>query len=577
MMSVATGWRITLSPDRTVIRSPALGRNMKPRRLFSPDRQRRLVVGYLVGVVAVILVFAAAYVFVIATVEGVTVSFVDALLVVVESFTTTGYGEDSRLWDSPVTKLLLIAMQITGVALIFTALPVFAGPYVEKRLSTRPPTSVEGYEDHLVLAGLTSRGESLIDELDARKRPYVVIEPDSDRAADLYESGVTVVHGDPEDEDTLANACITDARALIADVDDETNASIALTTRALDDVPVITFVEDEETARYHRYAGATDALIPKTLIADGLAKKVTAGVTPKLDDAVVIDEDFDVVELPVQAGSELEGVTVRQSGIRERTGTNLIGAWFRGEFVSPPPPQERIDAQTILVAAGREEQLEALKGLTLSERRKRRDGHVVIGGYGKVGSRVAETLEDAGVETVVVDIRDAAGVDVVGNVTEESVLKAAGIDEASTVILAISDDTEEVFGTLVARDITPDVEIIARADATSSVRKLYRAGADYVLAVATVAGRMLASTVLDEEVISFDKAVELVRLDCGDLAGRSLAGADIRARTGCTVVAVERNGEAITDLDPDFVIEEGDKLVVAGTDADVNRFATLAD
>jgi K+/H+ antiporter YhaU regulatory subunit KhtT len=88
---------------------------------------------------------------------------------------------------------------------------------------------------------------------------------------------------------------------------------------------------------------------------------------------------------------------------------------------------------------------------------------------------------------------------------------------------------------------------------------------------------MLASTVLDEEVISFDKAVELVRLDCGDLAGRSLAGADIRARTGCTVVAVERNGEAITDLDPDFVIEAGDKLVVAGTDADVNRFATLAD
>lgn len=550
---------------------------MNPRRLFSPDRQRRLVVGYLLGVSVVILTFAAGYVVLVSTFEGVDVTYMDALLVVVESFTTTGYGEASAQWNSPVVQLYLILMMIVGVALIFTALPVFAGPYVEKRLSTRPPTAVEGYEDHVVLAGYTSRGRSLVDELTARGRPYVVVEPDGDRAADLHEVGVTVIHGDPEGEETLANACISDARALIADVDDETNASIVLTARALDGVSVITFVEDEETARYHRYAGANETFIPQTLIADGLAKKVTAGVTPELDDAVVIGEDFDVVELPVQAGSELEGVTVRESGIRERTGTNLIGAWFRGEFVSPPPPQERIDAQTILVAAGREDQLEALKGLTLSERRQRREGHVIVGGYGMVGSRVAETLHEAGVETTVVDIRDDEGVDVVGNVTDEAVLEEAGIEDASTVILAISDDTEEVFGTLVARDLAPDVEIIARADATGSVRKLYLAGADYVLAVATVAGRMLASTVLEEEVISFDQAVELVRVDCGSLAGRSLAGADIRARTGCTVVAVERNGEAITDLGPEFVIEERDMLVVAGTDADVNRFATLAD
>ncbi|WP_255195925.1 potassium channel family protein [Halorarius litoreus] len=550
---------------------------MDPRRLFSADRQRRLIVVYMLGVNVVALLFAAGYVVLVSTFEGVDVTYIEALLVVVESFTTTGYGEASRQWTSPIVQIYLILMMIVGVALIFTALPVFAGPYVENRLSTRPPAAVHGFEDHVVLAGFTSRGQSLIDELQARDRPYLVIEPDGDRASDLYKDGVPVIHGEPDDEQTLENACVHDARALIADIDDGTNASIALIARALDDVPVITFVEDDETARYHRYAGATEAFIPKTLIADGLAKKVTAGVTPELDDAVVIDEDFDVVELPVQAGSELEGVTVRGSGIRERTGTNLIGAWFRGEFVSPPPPQERIDAQTILVAAGREDQLEALKELTLSERRQRREGHVIIGGYGKVGSTVAERLDEADVETVVVDIRDAEGVDVVGDVTEDEVLVEAGIGEASMVILATSDDTEEVFGTLVARDVAPEVEIIARADATESVKKLYLAGADYVLAVATVAGRMLASTVLNEEVISFDKAVELVRVDCGSLAGKSLGGADIRARTGVTVVAVERDGESITDLGPEFTIREGDMLIVAGTDDDVNRFANLAD
>jgi Trk K+ transport system NAD-binding subunit len=187
---------------------------------------------------------------------------------------------------------------------------------------------------------------------------------------------------------------------------------------------------------------------------------------------------------------------------------------------------------------------------------------------------VVERIDDE-VETVVVDRLDKPGVDVVGDVTEEATLREAGVDEASTVIVAVADDTTTVFATLVLREFNPDVEIIARADATESVRKLYRAGADYVLALATIAGRMLASTILEEEVISFDQQVEIVRVDCGSLAGRTLAEADVRARTGVTVIAVERDGDVLTDLGPDFRVQVGDDLVVAGTDADVNRFAAF--
>jgi Trk K+ transport system NAD-binding subunit len=326
---------------------------------------------------------------------------------------------------------------------------------------------------------------------------------------------------------------------------------------------------------YHRYAGADEVLSPRQLIGESLAKKVTAGITPRLDGAIEIDEDFDIVELPVQAGSEIVGRTVEESGIREETGANIVGAWFRGEFVSPPPPQARIDDQTILVVAGSEVQLAQLKEVTLSERRQFGGGHVIVAGFGEVGSTVAEYVDER--ETVIVDRNDRAGVDVVGDVTEEETLRRAGIETASTVILAISDDTEAVFATLVLRELAPDVEVIARADATETVRKLYQAGADYVLALATVAGRMLASSILDEDVISFDQQVELVRIDCGRLAGRTLAEADVRAETGVTVLAVERDGDTITDVGPDFRIEDDDALVVAGTDADMSRFSSFVD
>jgi len=102
------------------------------------------------------------------------------------------------------------------------------------------------------------------------------------------------------------------------------------------------------------------------------------------------------------------------------------------------------------------------------------------------------------------------------------------------------DDTLAVFATLVVRELSGDVQIIARANETGNARKLYRAGADYVLALSTVSGRMLASTILNEDVISFDQWVEVVRVPAGRLAGQSLEDADVRARTSCTVIAVER-------------------------------------
>jgi K+/H+ antiporter YhaU regulatory subunit KhtT len=76
-------------------------------------------------------------------------------------------------------------------------------------------------------------------------------------------------------------------------------------------------------------------------------------------------------------------------------------------------------------------------------------------------------------------------------------------------------------------------------------------------------------------VISFDQQVELVRMDCGRLAGQTLAEADVRAETGVTVLAIERNGETITDIGPAFTIKSADTLVAARTDQDMTRFSSF--
>jgi len=537
-------------------------------------RQRRFVL-YAGAFVGMILFYTLAYKVALGAFENQYRSFLASLLVVVETFTTLGYGTDAGAWTAAPTIALMVAMQFSAVFFIFMALPLFVSPWLEETFSTTLPDRVDR-EDHVIVCAYTGRSRMLLDELALVDLEAVVIEQDREVAIDLHGDDVTVIHGDPKSREVLDAAGLGSARAVVADVNDEANASIALAAKAGDAAPqVLTFVEDPDVAEYHRYAGADEVFTPRTLIGRSLASKVTTSIEAGVGDAVEIGDDLEIVELPVQPGSDLSGRTIAESGIREQTGVNVVGAWFRGEFVSPPSPEARIDDRTVLLVAGEESQLEQLKALTLSDKRRLRSGPVIVGGLGEVGTTVEEAVTAAGYECRTIDHTDRPGVDVVGDVTNSEHLEAAGIGDASIVVLALSDDTDAIFATLAIRQLDPDVEVIARANKTDSVVKLYQAGADYVLALSTVSGRMLASTILGEEMLTYDQQIAVVRTPAGPFAGETLAEADIRARTGVTVVAIERDGTLRTELGPDFELSDGDEVIVAGSDEAVTSFTAL--
>lgn len=532
--------------------------------------------GFVLLAFGVMLLYAVFYQYGMAAFEGVQVSYLEALHFVVETFTTTGYGEQAGLWESRPMLVLTILMQLTGVTMIFMTLPLFIVPLFEEALSSGPPASTSK-SDHVVICTFSQTASTLIDELEAREKPYVVVEGDSGTAQSLHDDGFPVVEGDPEDVETLEAANAAAADALVVAAGDETNASVILA--AQDIAPachVVSVVEDEDDAIYHRYAGADEVISPRQLLGQSLASKATARVTSDIGDAVEIGADFDIAELLVQRDSPIEGRTIANCGVDDLPGTNVIGAWFRGEFVSPPEPERVIDEHTILLIAGPSEGVEHMTELTRSSTRRHRRGPVVVGGLGVIGETVVESTTAADIPTTVIDLEDRPGVDIVGDVTEPATLREADLPNARALVLAVDDDTTAVFATLVARQVAENVELVARANEVESVPKLYRAGAEYVLALPIVAGRMLASKLLDEEVITPEMQVELVRTAAPRLAGMSLEEADVRARTNCTIVAAERDGELFTRITPDFVVEEGDRLICAGNDEAIARFTDLA-
>ena len=538
------------------------------------NKWQRRTAYYSLGLVGLMLAFAVAYRHGMRVFEGEQKTFLHSLRIIVETFTTTGYGSDAP-WHSAQMNVFVTVMDITGVVLIFLALPVLVFPLMQDALSTTVPRSVDdGREGHIVICSDTSRATALVDDLKSRNTDYVVLEPDRERATELYEDEFNVVHADPESTEGLAAANLGTARAIVADVSDRVDASIVLATQEVaEDVPVISVVEDPDRAAYHRLAGADAVLSPRPLLGRSLASKVTMSVSTDAADAVEIGDGFEMAELPIHRGSELLGSTLAESRIRERSGVNVVGAWLGGEFETPPDPETRLTTGTVLLVTGREDQLERLVELTQSEFRRFERGKTVVVGYGQVGQAIAGELADADIQHTVVDERDADGIDVVGDAVEPETLREAGIEDARSVILALPDDTTTEFATLVVRDISPETEVIARVEEPGSIQKMYRAGADYVLSLATVSGRMIASTVLtDEDVLALDRQVEVVRTPAPGLVGQRVGDALIRTRTGCTVVAVERDGDLLTEVGPDVRIRVGDELVVAGTSDGIRRF-----
>ena len=540
---------------------------------------QRRTLRYALALGAIMLVYSVLYHFGMAYVEGRPRSFLHSVQVVVETFTTTGFGSDSP-WTSPWMNAFVIVMDLTGVALIFLALPLLLFPLFEEAVTTTAPTELpEIPSDHVVIASFSPRTDALITELNSRDVDYVLVEADEDRAADLHEDDYSVIHGNPERVAGLEAAGLADARVLVADVDDQTNTSIILTAREVGgDVQIVSVVEHPDRRQYHDLAGADDVLTPRSLLGESLAAKVTTFVEADLGDAIEIGEDFELAELPVHRESDLVGRTIAESRIREQTGANLLGAWLDGHFESPPKPATEIGESTVLLATGSEDQLQQLRDRTRSVLRRPSTGKATVVGYGETGHAVADVLSKRSVSHTVVDIEDAPGVDVVGDATDPQTLVEAGVETADTVVLALPADALMELVTLVVRDLDESVEVVARAEESENVRKIYRAGADYVLSLSTVCGRMLATTILDdEEVLSLDTQIEVVRTPAAGLAGQRLGEARIRSRTGCTVVAVERNEKLITDLDPDFEFAADDSLVVAGTDADTTTFTELLD
>jgi len=234
---------------------------------------------------------------------------------------------------------------------------------------------------------------------------------------------------------------------------------------------------------------------------------------------------------------------------------------------------------TSLVASG-----QLGRSLTRRSMRQRIDamaGHFVVCSFGRVGRSAVEELISQGADVVVVeaiaalepDLIEAGVTYLLEDPTSEDVLHRAGIARAKALVCAVDSDSANVYITLLARALNPDLFIIGRASSSESVDALRRAGSDRVVSPYRLSGTRMAALALRPAMLEFVDMVSvspdlrIEELVVGDQS--SLVGASIRDACGpydgVMILAVRSpDGSLLVPPRADTTLAAADLLIVVG-------------
>lgn len=210
--------------------------------------------------------------------------------------------------------------------------------------------------------------------------------------------------------------------------------------------------------------------------------------------------------------------------------------------------------------------------------------HMLIIGYGDVGRRVAKVLHEEHVNFTIIDRRREhfKGSEyryVIGDGRDEETLKRAGADTAHTVIITLTSDIDAIFSTLLIRNMNPHAIILVRANYQSSVDKMYKAGADYVASLPTVAGQMLVRLIStdeeSEETIMMYEGIQIEKhrvKENSPLENRTIEELNLPETTGCIIIGIKEKDTLVSNLTPEYTIKKDSILAILGTEEQLRKF-----
>ncbi len=494
---------------------------------------------------------------------------------------TLGFGDIT--FTSDLGKAFTMVVLISGILFLLVMLPFtfiqfFYAPWLEAQSRAKTPRELpEKTKGHVILTSFDSLTINLVKQLEKYNYEYAIIAADQQQVLELYDLNFKVVVGDLGDPETYRRLHIKDAAMLVANNDDMVNTNISFTVREISkNIPIITNANADDSIDILQLAGSTYVFPFRKMLGESLARR-TLGMS--MGSNIVGKFDQLIIAEASAMRTPLEGKTLIQSNLREKTGVTVVGLWERGQF-KIPRPHTRINSTTVLVLAGSAEQLKNYdKIFSIYRDYQTLDAPVLILGGGRVGHSAAQILEERQIVYKVVEKKPRLIKNdkyVQGNAADLETLIRAGIQKTPSVIITTHDDSMNIYLTIYCRQLRPNIQIISRANLDGNISKLHRAGADLVMSYASMGANTILNLLKPDKVLMFAEGLNIFRTPVhSSLAGKSLAESQIRKQTGCSVIAIGQNNKMDINPEPSTLLQEYDEMVLIGTSDAENRLMDI--
>ncbi len=521
--------------------------------------------------------------------EGRPITGANALLFVVESMTTVGNSELPR-FTNPYTMLLSIQIILSGVIMIFIVVPLLIAPFLTALLAPIPPKKTSHkLSGHTVVVGYDELTRSVIDALTISDHDILIIERDKALALEIathYRKRAYVIWGEYTDPGTWDAAYLEDAGYILIAKDERMTANIILGIRERTKGQIISVVDKLSFDTYLTYAGADYVLSPKDATGRILARHAVlnpAGDSvpdiPGLDRITInlhyqAGRELRLINIPVVPGCKAIGKRLQDLDIPGTYGVTPLFLWKSGTFVTQPEPGLIVDDTTSVFLFGPAESIARVIHDIFSD--GKRGTRAVIAGFGDVGKAAYHDLRASGISCKIVDSHDHGLDKVIGNAEDEQVLRDAGIQDAQFCIVALNDDSVNIFTTLMARNLNPAIRILSRANEPASADKLYRAGADFVALLPTIGAQTIGRIVLSASM------TVLVDLPDGTIVvmkqvttQHPVSVGRYGKKTGIRIIGIESATRTIVLPGAGEILLEGDAVIAVGTTEQLKKFLHL--
>ncbi len=513
--------------------------------------------------------------------EGRSFSWITGFYWTLTVMSTLGFGDITFNHDlGRIFSMLVLGSGVVVLLILFpfTFIQFFYAPWLDARSRARAPRELPAEtRGHVILTYPDPVTFSLIEKLTAFQQPYVLLVEDLQSALELYDNNIHVVLGERDNPETYTRLRVEHAALVVANGRDELNTNIVFTVRELSrQVPIIATADSPSSVDILQLAGSSHVMHLTEMLGKALARRTIGGdaranVIGRFDQLVI-------AEAPAY-GTPLIDRTIGTSGLREVMGITVVGVWERGVF-HLPTPQTPIGSSTVLVLAGSEEQFAHYDEYMCIY--NPHDAFVLIIGGGRVGRQIAHELAERDLPYRIVEKNPAEIVDdeqyELGSAADIETLTRAGIARASTVIVTTQDDDTNIYLTIYCRRLRPDVHLISRATLEKNISTLHRAGADLVMSYSSLGSNTILNYLQGSRVMMLAEGLDILRFRVPDsLSGITLRESGIRSDTGCSVIALRRDGETHVNPDPNIVLApDMDMFVIGSTEAErafITRYA----